>query len=273
MRVNAGIAARFAAGNGSTYLDKLSESDGYHLRLPNTRGGAADGVIINSGGGLVGGDRVAFDLGVGPGADVRITTVAAERVYRSLAPVSEVDVAIRVAAGGRLEWLPQETILFSGARVERRLEADIARDSVLLLADAVVFGRAASGERMGQGLLRDVRRIRRDGRLIFADKSRLDGDVGGLLARSAVAAGARAIALVHYVAPDAEARLQPVREMLRCARSAAGASAWDGMLTVRLLAHAGEDLRADVACLVEHLTGRTAPRVWEVSPDQGRRGT
>jgi urease accessory protein len=264
VRANAGIAARFAAESGCTRLAALWESDGYHLRLPHNRGEPAEGVIINSGGGLVGGDRVAFHLEVGSGANVRITTVAAERVYRSLAPDSEVDVALRVAAGARLDWLPQETILFSGARVKRRLEADIAQDAVLLVADCVVFGRAASGEHMGQGLLRDVRRIRRGGRLVSADSALLDGHIGRLLARPAVAAGAQAAALVLYVAPDAEACLAPVQTILPLARSAAGASAWDRMLAVRFLANSAQDLRADLIRVVEYLTGRTVPRVWDL---------
>jgi urease accessory protein len=264
VRANGGIAARFATDSGRTHLAALSESDGYHLRLPNTRGEPAEGVIINSGGGLVGGDRVGFNMAVGEGARVRMTTVAAERVYRSLGPASEVDVRLRVGAGGRLDWLPQETILFSGARAKRRLEADLAEDSALLLADCVVFGRAASGERMGNGLLHDVRRIRREGRLIFADEALLDGDVGRQLARPAVASGARAMAVVLYVAPQAEARLAAVRDTLGQARSDAGASAWDGMLVVRMLAHAAQDLRADLTRVVEHLAERAVPRVWEV---------
>jgi urease accessory protein len=263
VRANAGIDARFVAENGHTRLAALSESDGYHLRLPNTRGGAAEGVIINSGGGLVGGDRVAFRFAVGEGASVRIATVAAERVYRSLGPASEVDIQLCAAAGARLDWLPQETILFSGARVRRRLDADLAGDAALLLADCTVFGRLASGERMASGLLRDVRCIRRDGRLVLADSALLDGDIGSLLARSAVTAGARATALVLYVAPDAEARLASVRAVLGEALSEVGASAWDGMLVVRLLAPAAQDLRADLTRVVEHLAAHPIPRVWE----------
>lgn len=264
VRVNGGIKAKLAAEGGRTRLASLSESDGYHLRLPNVRAEPAEGVIVNSGGGLVGGDRVAFDLAVDPNANVRITTVAAERVYRSLGPASEVDVALRVGAGARLEWLPQETILFSGARARRRLDVEMVRDAVLLLSDCVVFGRAASGERMGEGLLHDVRRVRRDGRLVFAEAARLDGDICAQLARPAIGAGARAMALVLYVAPDAEERLGPVRTILAGARSAAGASAFDGMLSVRLLARAAEDVRSDVTRVVEALSAWGVPRAWEL---------
>jgi urease accessory protein len=264
VRANAGIAARFAASSGRTCLATLSESDGYHLRLPNTPGEPVEGVIINSGGGLVGGDRVGFRLAVGEGASVRIATVAAERVYRSLGPASEVDVHLHLGAGARLDWLPQETILFSGARVRRRLVADLAQDSMLLLADCVVFGRAASGERMGTGHLHDLRRIRRKGRTILADAALLDGDFSRLLTRAAIAGGARATAFILYVAPDAEARLEAVRGLLAEARSDAGASAWDGMLVVRLLAPAAQGLRADLTRVVEHLAERTVPRVWKM---------
>ena len=264
VRANGSIKARFAAEGDRTWLFSLSESDGYHLRLPNVRGEPVEGVIVNSGGGLVGGDRVAFELAVDPGANVRIATVAAERVYRSLAPASEVDIKLSVGAGARFDWLPQETILFSGARARRRLDIEIAKDAVLLLSDCVVFGRVASGERMGDGLLHDVRRVRRDGRLIFADAARLDGDMGRQLDRPAIAAGARAMALVLYVGPDAEERLGSVRTILAEVRSAAGASAFDGMLSVRFLAQAAEDVRADVLRVIEALSAWGVPRAWEI---------
>jgi urease accessory protein len=178
--------------------------------------------------------------------------------------VSEVDVTLRVGAGARLEWLPQETILFSGARARRRLDVEIAPDAMLLLSDCVVFGRAASGERMGEGLLQDIRRVRRDGQLVFADAARLDGNMSGLLTRPAIGAGAGAMALVLYVALDAEQRLGVVRSILAEARSAAGASAFDGMLSVRFLAQAAEDLRADVTRVVEALSEWGVPRAWEL---------
>ncbi|HXF52587.1 MAG TPA: urease accessory protein UreD [Hyphomicrobiaceae bacterium] len=262
VRANAGIAVRFVAKAGRTRLATLSQFDGYHLRLPNSRG-PVEAVIVNSGGGLVGGDRIRFDLSVGEDASVRIATVAAERVYRSLGPPSEVHVRMRLDHGARLDWLPQETILFSGGRLKRQLEAELAEDATLLLAECIVFGRAASGEEMGTGLLHDVRRIRRSGHLVFADAALIDGDVGCLLARRAIAAGARAMALVLFVAPDAQARLEPVRALLAQAHSQAGAGALSGMLVVRLLADAAQHLRADLTRVVEHLAGRAVPRVWE----------
>ena len=136
-------------------------------------------MFVNTAGGIAGGDRFAVDIAAGEGTRLTLTTAAAEKIYRSNGP----DLAARHRAEGRstartLHWLPQETILFDQARVERRFEIDLAEGASLLLAEIVVFGRAAMGERMLSGSFVDRWRLRRGGRLIFAETMRLDGDIG-----------------------------------------------------------------------------------------------
>jgi urease accessory protein len=264
VRAQAGIAACFAASEGKVRIARLSEHGGYRLKFPQAADGGTEAVILNTGGGLVGGDRVTFDWRVATDAHVTLTTVAPERVYRTLGPAGEVDIAMVLEGGAQAYWLPQETILYSGARLKRRFEIDVDGGASLLLAETVIFGRSASGERLGTGLLHDVWRMRRDGRLVYADAIRLEGEIGKLLARPAVAAGGKAIGLVLYIAADAEARLEDAREALRHARSLAGASTWNGLLVVRMMAHAPEGLRADLIRVVERLTGARMPRVWSV---------
>jgi urease accessory protein len=261
VRAAGGVAVEFKADARGTAVASVSESGGYRVRFPHSAADA-EAVLINTGGGMAGGDRLVLSVIAGARSRAVATTQAAERIYRSLGPCSEVEVDLRVAAGASLAWLPQETLLYSGARLRRRLEIDLAAKARLLLAECLVFGRAAMGETMEAGLLDDRWRLRRSGRLAFAEAVRIDGPIGALLERPAVAAGGRAVATLLYAAGDAEARLAEARAALGSAACGAAVSAWNGLLVARFIAVAAEALRADVARLAERLHGAPMPRVW-----------
>jgi urease accessory protein len=118
------------------------------------------------------------------------------------------------------------------------------------------------GEDVNRGLCRDRWRVRRDGRLVFADTFRADGPIADVLDRSATLGGARAVAMLLYAAPDAAARLEEVRALLQGAKSVTGASTWNGLLVVRALAREGRSLQNDLEPLITRLSGRPLPRVW-----------
>jgi len=168
---------------------------------------------------------------------------------------------LTLAAGAALEWLPQETILFDRSALDRRLEIDMAADARFLGVETLVFGRTAMGESVRQAHLRDLIRIRRAGTLLLHDAIRMDGAVETLLQRAAIGQGARALATLVYVAPDAEAALEPVRQALGSAE--AGASAWNGMLVARILGPDGAGVRRCVVAVLAALRpSRPLPRVW-----------
>lgn len=263
IRVGGGVRATFAVRDGATYAATLGERDGYRMRFP--RGGDGfEGVVINTGGGVAGGDRVAIAMDVGPGADVALATQSAERVYRALGDAtSEIDVGFAVADGGRLTWMPQETILFDGSRLKRRFSVDLASRARLLMVEMLVLGRKAHGESIRSGALRDVWRIRRDGRLVFADDVRLEGDVAAAMSRPGIGEGAHVVGTLLFVAPDAEERLERAREALAGSRCRIAAGAWDGMLVARGLGHHVAAMREVFARLATMLSGRARPRVWQ----------
>jgi urease accessory protein len=156
-------------------------------------------------------------------------------------------------------WLPQETILFDRCALDRRLHVELAADAWFLGVESLVFGRAAMGESVALASLRDVIQVRRAGRLLLHDAIRLDGAVAATLQRAAIADGARAVATLVHVAPDTDAALDTVRDAL----PNGGASAWDGMLVVRVLAADGASLRTAVVAALHVLrAGRPLPRVW-----------
>jgi urease accessory protein len=225
-------------------------------RFPN--GPALEAVIINTAGGITGGDRFNFDIDVGEGAELTATTAAAEKVYRAIDAPARINVRLTVAPAGKLIWLPQEAILFQGARLRRTVEIDLHAEATLLFGEAVVFGRTAMGETVTDGELFDRWRVRRSGELIFADALRLDGAVDSILARAAVAAGHCAMATVLAVPADADA-LDRARGLSFCGE--AGISAWNGLMLARLVAHDGAVLRRDLQRLLATLHG-SPPRLW-----------
>jgi urease accessory protein len=262
VRARGGVSIKFKAGHdGRTRLADLHERGGFRAKLPRTHG-LTEAVLINTGGGLLGGDAVRFDVEVEPGAAAQVTTQSAERVYRSLGTDCAVDVALTVAAGGRLHWLPQETILFNQAQLTRTISVKMADDATLVLVEATVFGRAAMNERVLAGSLHDAWRIRRGGQLIYADAVKLSGDVSQQLSRAAIGANATAMATVLYIAADAADRVEGARAALSPLSARAAVSAWNGMLVGRLLAPSADALKADVARLVAYLSGHDLPRVW-----------
>jgi urease accessory protein len=262
IRADVAVSIACAADGAQTHLTSLSECGGYRAKFPRTPGTGLEAVIVNSGGGVAGGDRERLSASAGAGARLTVSTATAERIYRSLGPATSIDVRLDARAGATLGWLPQPTILFSGARLDRRFEVDLAADARLILAETFVFGRIASGEIMGDGMVRDRWRIRRDGRLAFAETTRLDGDLATLLDRAAVAGGARATALMIVVSPDAEDLRDRVRDALASCRADHGVSAWNGLLVVRALASGLDAVHDVVQRVVRIAMDGAVPRAW-----------
>ncbi|MBL8771250.1 MAG: urease accessory protein UreD [Phenylobacterium sp.] len=247
-----------ASDGRRTRLQRLYQEGCANIRLPASDG--AEAVLINTAGGLTGGDRLSWSAEVAEGAALTLTSQACEKVYRARDGVAEVAVRLEVREQGRLDWLPQETILFDGGAISRRLEADLAPGARLLATEAVVLGRSAMGETVRRGLLRDRWRIRQEGRLIFADDLRLEGAVADLAGRAPLLDGARAFASILVVDGEAGRLLAPLRALLG---PGGGASAFDGKLFARVAAPDGLALRRVLLPALELLRdGRPLPRVW-----------
>lgn len=262
VRVSGGVRVAVSAAGGACRVDDVRERDGYKVRFPR-RGVRPEAIVINTGGGLAAGDRVAQEFSVGPNAGLTVTTQASERVYRSVdGATTEVSVRAEVGADATLAWLPQDTILFDHARLRRSVTFDIARSARLLAAETVVLGRTLMGERFRDGLFSDTWRIRRDGMLAFAENIRLDQAALSRLTDAALAGEAHVITTVVFVAPDAEDRLGAVRAVLSDVPFDCAASAWDGRLVVRGLAGRSEEVRHLLCALVPVLGGGPLPRVW-----------
>jgi urease accessory protein len=256
------VALSARAAEGAMRLGRLRQEGCLKALFPRAGGPWLEAVTLNTAGGLTGGDRLALSAGAGEGARLLLTTQAAERAYRAASGTALVEARLDVAPGGRIDWLPQETILFDGANLDRRLHLDLAGDARALVVEPVILGRLARGERLTAARFRDRWEVRRDGRLLLLEAQRLEGDVHALMDRAAIGGGARAYATLLYAGPDAEARLRPLRALLP---PEAGASCpTEGLLIARLLAPDGFALRAALIPLITSLTGSPLPKVWRL---------
>jgi urease accessory protein len=255
------VALNAKWAEGATRRGRVHEQGALRVRCPGPPAGELEAMIVNTAGGMAGGDRFALDFAVGPHARLLVTSAAAEKIYRTLGSETTITAKLDVAAGGELAWLPQETILFDRARLRRTIEVDLAGDARLLLAEAVIFGRSGMGETIVEGLWLDRWRVRRNGVLLHAETARLDGDVAAKLAQSAVAKGGVALATVLMV-PGDEASAAAVRAASRQCRGEVGASAWNGLAVVRLMAADGAALRHDLACILTAIRGGRLPHLW-----------
>jgi urease accessory protein len=246
---------------GLTRRHHLHESGSLRVRFPSPEADGLSAVFVNTAGGVAGGDRFDIDIAAGEGSRLTLTTAAAEKIYRAESTPAHLNISLKAAAGAHLGWLPQETILFDRARVSRRIDIDLAESASLLLCEIVVFGRAAMGEQMRQGEFIDRWRIRRGGRLVFAETVRLDGDIGAKLASPAIAKGGVAIGTA-LIMPSDEALVERIRTLSDTFGGEVGISAWNGFAMARFCAQDAARLRADMMAVLGRASGSALPRLW-----------
>lgn len=246
--------------DGATHLSRLYQEGAAKIRLPKTHSDHLQAVLINTAGGLTGGDRLSWDIACGKGSDLVVTTQACEKVYRSAGGSAVQSNRLSVDAGARLAFLPQETILFDRSHYARNLEARMTGEARLLVIEPIIFGRRAMGESVIDGYLKDSWRIYRNDRLIHAEETAIGPAIHETLSRAAIAGGAGAIASILLVAHDAERFVGPLRDILT---ECGGASFVDGRLLARLVAKDGYELRLKLIPAIKLLTTQTAlPKAW-----------
>ncbi len=246
--------------NERSRLDRLHQQGCAKLRVPTGHASGLEAVMINSSGGMTGGDRLNWTFHAGAKTDLTITTQACERVYRSASGTADTQIDLTIGANARLNWLPQETILFDGGSYARTLNAELHRDSELLLCEPVVFGRRAMGELVRQGKLQDSWRIHQNGKLIHAEECHLDGPINDILNRPFCLNGATAMATIVLVSRDIDAKLDGVRRLIG---NQGDCSAWNGRLLARLVGENSYELRKTLQPLIALLNdGKNLPKVW-----------
>jgi urease accessory protein len=259
-RAKGRIKLAVGVSDGRSRRRQVAEDGSLRVRFPTPQSTDLEAVLVNTAGGIAGGDHHEVDISVQENAQLVVTTAAAEKIYRSLGPDAEIAVRLKVSAGGRLQWLPQETILFDQSRLSRRIDVELVGNASLTIAEMIVFGRSAMGEIVETGSFIDRWRVRHDGRLLFAETVGLDGAVAEKLAEPAVAAGGVAVATV-LVVPGDEAMVTRVRGLSDGFIGEVGISAWNGLAVARLCAKDSASLRHDLVSVLTAL-GTSLPRLW-----------
>lgn len=249
---------------GSRGLVDLAQSGSAKAMLPRVTAGLPEIVFLNTSGGLAAGDRLDLGLALAPGTRALATTQTAERAYRAEGAPARVSVRLSVGKGGWLDWLPQETILFDGAKLVRDTAIDLAPGAGCLLLEMIVLGRLAMGERLSRLDLRDRRSVRQAGRIVHHDAFALDDAGLPRLSGPAMLGGARAMATLAMIAPHAPDLLARARATLDEPGVTGAASAPPGRLVLRLLADDGWQLRRQVNRLLAALRPDPLPRIWQV---------
>lgn len=260
-RSHGDAAVRFSAG---ARLSGLRQKGSAKALLPRV-GGVPEVVFLNTSGGLTSGDTLSYRLDLAPGVRTVATTQAAERAYRADEGAARVRVAHRVGAGGWLDWLPQETILFDRANLHRETRIDLAEGAGCLLLEAVVLGRAAMGETVHDLHFYDNRQVFRGEKPVFLEPLLLNSNILAKGPRGALIGAARAFATIALIAPGAEDAVGAARGALGVPGVEAAASGYDGKCVVRMLAADGWPLRRQILRLMEALRrGAVPPRVWQL---------
>jgi len=256
------VAVR-ADAKGVTRIADLRQSGSMKLVFPTAFRPAAEAILVNTAGGITGGDKYALTANVGQNATLTLTTQAAERAYRAQpGEVGEVSTSLRVESGGRLNWLPQELILFERCALRRRLDVTLAEGAELLMVEPVVFGRAAMHEELRDVNFSDRIRIRRKTDPLYIDGMDLRGDATAHLTHGAIADGAGAMVSLVLAAPDAANRLDKLRTMLP--PTGAASLLRKDLLVLRLLASDSFELRRALVPILDFLTQNTLPTSWRL---------
>jgi urease accessory protein len=253
----------FALRDGQTRLADLYQRDPCRILFPDSEPGEPpQAVLVTTSGGVTDGDTLKMAVEVGPGGTAIAATQAAEKIYRAArsAEHCSMEIAVSVGEGATLDWLPQETIVFEGARLKRRTVADVGAGGSLLACEMVVLGRAASGERFTGGLLLDSWSVRRDGKLVWTDTLRVEGE-------TPLGAGfreANALSTVIGVWDAPQPQFERARALLESAdRVRVGVTLVNGIVVARLLGEA-TTVRTATTRFLTDFRGRRLPRVWHI---------
>lgn len=218
--------------------------------------------MINTSGGMTGGDHLEWSFETGPGASLTISSQACEKIYKSAGGAADTDITIKAGPNSRIAWLPQETILFDNSAFRRSITADLGDSAELLMVEAMILGRQSMGEILRSGDIRDRWHVRQNGRMVHAEALSLSGEINDIVSQKAVTGGCRAFATVLLVSRSAERYLDAVRDKIG---EDGGASCWNGKLLARIVEKDSYQLRKRLVPVIELLNPHAAmPKTWAI---------
>jgi urease accessory protein len=263
VRARGAVNVTTTCRDGTTYRQQVYESGALRVRFPHEERPGLTSVLVNTGGGMTGGDSFAISAIAGPRSNLTVTSTAAEKIYRSTGDFAELRVSLSAMDQSSLAWLPQEAIIFDGARIKRSYDVDLVRNASLLACDINCIGRTAMGESVHSLQLLDQWRIRIDGQLCFADQTRIDGDAAEILRRPTVADGATSFATLLVAGPQAGQACEFLRGMINGRPAVkAGVGLFNGICVARLISSDLKLVRQMVIDASCHVCDGVMPRSW-----------
>src|SRR5215510_5595664 len=223
-----------------------------------------EAVLINTAGGIAGGDRLECEVTAMASASIAVTSQTAERVYRALDEPARILTKLKVGDGARMAWFPQETIIFNWARLQRETEIEISTGAELLALEWLVFGRAAHGEQILGGQLSDRWRVKNNDRLIWADTFHVREEGYTQLKRKALLGNCKAIATMIYFGPKLSKRLELLRDISSSLNCLCGATSVGGLIVVRLAADSSWNLKLALRDLLNQVGPEFGPGPFRV---------
>lgn len=254
--------------DGTRIVDVFQHSP-FRIMFPRIGGDAVEeAVIVNTAGGVAGGDQLELSVTALARASITVTSQAAEKVYRALKEPAHIATKLKACDSAKLAWLPRETIVFNWGRLNRKTEIELSSGAELLALDWLVLGRAAHGEEMVGGLIADSWRVKKDGRLIWADTVRATDEIFSQLHRSALLSNCKAIATLIYFGPYIDTRLEFLRDMAPFPNCHRAATSVGGLIIVRLAARVSFDLSSALRSLLQQFSQELGlgpfrvPKIW-----------
>jgi urease accessory protein len=255
----AGRAVLRGSEEGNRIVD-LFQSSPIRIMFPRGRASAIEeAVFVNTSGGIAGGDRLEYCVTALADASIAVTSQAAEKVYRALNEPARISTKLKACEGAKLAWLPQETILFNRARLSRETEIELVSGAELLALEWLVLGRAAHGEEVIGGHINDSWRVRRDGRLIWADSFRAQDETFPHLRRKALLSNCKAIGTLIHFGPDLDRRLEFVRDIASSLDCHCAATLVGGLIVVRVAAEMAFDLKLALCSFLQQFSDEVGP--------------
>ena len=254
-----------AGSDKGTRVVDLFQRSPIRIMFPRTSGSAIEeAVLVNTAGGVAGGDRLDCAVTARAGASVTVTSQAAEKVYRALNEPARITTSLKACDIAKLAWLPQETIVFNCGRLNRRTEIELSSGIELLALEWLVLGRAAHGEEMVGGHISDSFRVKKDGRLIWADSFRITDEMFPQLDRKALLSNCRAVGTLIYFGPSLDARLEFLRDVVLSLSCHCAATSVGGLIIVRFAAKVSYDLRLALHSLLQQFSRELGPGPFRV---------
>lgn len=250
--------------NGTRIVDVFQQSP-IRIMFPGSSGCAVEeAVLINTAGGIAGGDRLECDVTALANASIAVTSQAAEKVYRALSEPARITTKLKACEAAKLAWLPQETIVFNSGRLSRETEIELSSGAELLALEWLVLGRAAQGEEMVGGHITDSWRVKKDSRLIWADSFRVTDEMFPHLHRKALLSKCKAVGTLIYFGPYLDIRLEFLRDIAPSLGCHCATTSVAGLIIVRFATELSSDLRHALRSFLQQFNREFGPGPFRV---------